>query len=128
MEQFLNLSWLVVALSLVCLWLPGGLVARTHRRTQLVALVMLIVILFPVVSVSDDLLAVQYAAEADFWLCRKHIVSSPNIISPPSEGLPQAFSTEISVTFTRHFMEDRRFTIAAVPCIEAIQNRPPPSA
>jgi hypothetical protein len=45
--------------------------AGATRRTQMVALAVLILILFPVISVTDDLQAIQNPAEVDSCLRRE---------------------------------------------------------
>ena len=69
-ELFFNLLWLAISVLMVGLWL-----LRTARGTndpvrhsigvQLVALALLIVILLPVVSLTDDLHATALLAESD---------------------------------------------------------------
>lgn len=70
MELFFNLLWVAVSLLMVGFWL-----LRTARATgdpvrhsigvQLVALALLIIILLPVVSLTDDLHATALLAECD---------------------------------------------------------------
>lgn len=70
MEAFFNLLWVAISLLMVGFWL-----ARTARGdddpvrhsigVQLIALALLIVILLPVVSLTDDLHASAMLAEAD---------------------------------------------------------------
>lgn len=66
MEIFLNIAWLVVSISLALLWkrCPHDIDGRSlhsDKRTQLIALALLIVILFPVVSMTDDVHAMSTA-------------------------------------------------------------------
>jgi len=82
MELFLNLVWLLMAVALVCLWLQGEARARTGCWRQVIAIGILIAIVFPVISMSDDLLAVQNAFEADSYPRRDHLVPSNN---PPGQ-------------------------------------------
>jgi len=64
MELVLNLAWALSAVVFFCIWLRHARHAGADRRTQLVALAVLILILFPVISVTDDLQAMQNPAEA----------------------------------------------------------------
>jgi hypothetical protein len=50
MELFLNLAWVLVTAAMAVLWLRFGLREGIDRRTQAVALVVLILILLPVFS------------------------------------------------------------------------------
>jgi hypothetical protein len=65
-EFFLNIAWLVVSISLAFLWkksLRGMSVHSRHpnKKAQLIALALLIVILLPVVSITDDMHAMPTA-------------------------------------------------------------------
>lgn len=84
MELFLNLAWLLLAGALLGLWLQREVRPETGRRRQLIAIAVLIAILFPVISVSDDLLTVQTAFEADNYQRRDHVVPSNNYPVPPA--------------------------------------------
>ena len=65
MELTLNLVWLVLAVLLVKHWLSHTARGRARTLTHIAALGMLILILFPVISVTDDLVAAQNPAELD---------------------------------------------------------------
>ena len=54
MEIILNLAWIFLAAVIMWLWLRYAPCEGASRRTQVAALAMLIVILFPVISVTDD--------------------------------------------------------------------------
>ncbi len=66
MELFLNLVWLALSLSLV-----GGYLAfapaplKSRKVTAIIALVLLIFVLLPVISMTDDLAAINNPAETD---------------------------------------------------------------
>lgn len=57
MELLLNVFWITFALLTVGLWWRDALAARTQRArlTQFVVLVCGLILLFPVISVTDDL-------------------------------------------------------------------------
>ncbi|HEV2462304.1 MAG TPA: hypothetical protein VGT04_00735 [Acidobacteriaceae bacterium] len=69
MELFFNLLWLAISALVVGIWLlrtaRGVDPVRHSIGVQLVALALLIVILLPVVSLTDDLHASQLLAETD---------------------------------------------------------------
>lgn len=129
MEFFLNLAGAFVALALVCLWLRWAPHAGVDRRTQLVALALLILILFPVISVTDDLQATQNPAELDSSVRRGHGVSSVHFIVPTAVTPPQPALAELSLGFLR-CAAPSNLLVPTVdhPGLAAIQNRPPPSA
>ena len=130
MELLLNLAGALVALALVCLWLRIA-PARENgakRSTQLVALALLILILFPVISVTDDLIAAQNPAETDSVQRRGHEVSSLHAasLSPalPCETFRMPFAVEWGPVAALEADRKLPQTSALAP----IENRPPPSA
>ncbi|MGA2673533.1 MAG: hypothetical protein ABSE99_09920 [Terracidiphilus sp.] len=129
MEFTLNLAWVVLAALMICLWLRIGPRRDTDRRLQLVALAVLLLILFPVISVTDDLLAVQNPAETDSCIRRDYAISSAHSIFPAVAALPQPFLAELSFSFLR-FAAPGHLPAPAVdhPGLAGIQNRPPPAA
>ena len=58
--------------TLLCLWFHVGRREQCDRHVSLVALAMLLVIMFPVISVSDDLWSVHNPAETDTCQRRNH--------------------------------------------------------
>jgi hypothetical protein len=129
MELILNLAWLALAAGILCLWLWLAPCVGASRQKQLVALAVLTVILFPVISITDDLLAAQNPAEADFNLRKDHEVSSAHSILPAVAALPQSCVAEFSFPFL-WFVAPGGPAIPAVdhPGLDAVQNRPPPAA
>jgi hypothetical protein len=133
MELALNLAWVLLATLMFCLWLQdtpriGSDRRIPDRRMQLMALAVLILILFPVISVTDDLLAAQNPAEADSCLRRDHVVSCAHSIFPAAAAPPQPALAELSFGFLR-FVAPRNFPAPIVdhPALTSIQNRPPPA-
>lgn len=129
-ELCLNLVWAALAVVIVCLWFRQRNGTGAERRMQWIALAVLIAILFPVISVSDDLLAVQNASETDGCLRRDHLVSSNLHPVMPTQATvpPQAFG-DVALGFLR-FVWIERLPPSRIdhPERAAIQNRPPPAA
>lgn len=131
MELLLNLSWLAVAGALVCLWFRSAGQDHPERRRQWIAMAVLIAILFPVISVSDDLLAVQNASETDNSYLRRDQVlpSGTHTIQPAHTFIAAAIFAGIALQFLRFvapsFLPATRPDRPEFTCIE---NRPPPSA
>jgi hypothetical protein len=127
-EILLNLAWAALALLMVCTWLRVE--DGTDRRRQIIAICVLIAILFPVISVSDDLMAVQTATETDTCQRRDHLVTPgayPN--APHSVALPASLFQGVTVA-TLGFAPLPILSAPTpdYPGIPAIQNRPPPAA
>jgi hypothetical protein len=129
MELILNLAGALVALTMVCLWLRWAPCAREDRKAQLVALGLLILILFPVISVTDDLLAAQNLAETDSLVRRDHVVSDLEQASPLTAEIPDPPQADLPFGFLR-FAAPGTLPVLAVnpPALAPIENRPPPTA
>jgi hypothetical protein len=132
-ELFLNLAWLAVALAMVCLWFcdrnRSHFEKQSDMRRQLVAIAVLVAILFPVISVSDDLLAIQNASEADNYLRRDHLVpSDAHPVQPVSCVVPPMLFAGLGMVFLR-FVAPGILPVQklAHPELAAIDNRPPPA-
>ncbi|MDR3727885.1 MAG: hypothetical protein P4K86_12670 [Terracidiphilus sp.] len=125
----LNLGWMLLGALLFCLWLRFGPHPGTDRRMQLVALAVLVMILFPVISMTDDVFAAQNPAEADCCLRRDHGFSAAHSIFPVAATLPQPVFAELSFGFLR-FAAPANYPAPAVdhPGLKTILNRPPPAA
>jgi hypothetical protein len=128
-ELILNLVGVLVALAMVCLWLRWAPHGGFDRKTQFVALALLILILFPVISVTDDLLAAQNPAETDSCVRRDHIVSgmhpAPPLITLPPEELLVAYHFGL-LRFAAPGA--RPVLMVSAPAMAPIENRPPPIA
>jgi hypothetical protein len=128
MELLLNFAWLLLALTMVSLWLRLSPRGTGDRRVQLVALGLLLFILLPAISMTDDLLAAQNAVEVDCCLRRDH------------EGAvhPGHFPVVAALTLVLGGLTYRvgRLVIARIPstmfgdppALAGIENRPPPAA
>jgi hypothetical protein len=130
MELFFNLAWLVVAGVLVTLWLRDNGRKHAERRGQVIAMAVLIAILFPVISVSDDLQAIQNASEADNYLRRDHLVpSNPSPVQPLLAVILPATSSGLGFGFLRFIAPSLLAVLEPEhPEIAGIENRPPPMA
>jgi hypothetical protein len=129
MELVLNLGWALSAVMFFCIWLRHSRQAGADRRTQLVALAVLVLILFPVISVTDDLQALQNPAEADCCLRRDHAVSNPHSIFPAAAALPLPVFAELSLGFLQLAAPGSLpAPVVDHPALASIQNRPPPVA
>jgi hypothetical protein len=128
MELVLNLTWAVLAALMLLLWMRFRPRTGVSRRVQLAALAVLLVILFPVISVSDDLQALHNPAEVDSCVRRHHVLASTHSILPPIIALIYPVIAELSMGAPRSAVS-REISLFAVnhPCLAAIENRPPPA-
>lgn len=128
MELLLNLVWALLAAIMIGSWRRSGSRTGANRCNQLVALAVLLLILFPVISVTDDLQALQNPAETD--CCQRR-----NYLHAPVH-LPLAAATLPLPEFSGLLSHIQRMTVPGLhrPRVEArpelvpICNRPPPTA
>jgi len=129
MELILNLAWSALAGAMGVLWLCFGLRHGASRRVQLVALTVLVLILFPVISVSDDIQAMQNPAEADCCVRRDHVVAGLHSILPPVVALFQSITTRLATGAVRiATISDHQNPMQDHPGLAVVANRPPPAA
>lgn len=134
MEFAFNLLWSVLAAVLIRLWLRQPQRQRSRRREQCLALVVCLWILFPVISLTDDLQAAQNPAEADsFTQCqrREHRSACPHSIVPIGTALPvlDFDYAGISHGYSRLAVPlPVRVPTRDNPAMASIENRPPPTA
>jgi len=129
MELVLNLAWVLMAALMICLWLRFAPCTGSNKQTQLVALAALILILFPVISVTDDLQAALNPAETDTCLRRSHACSTPHSIFPAVAALPPSLFAAHSFGMLRIAAPGSLHApLLEHPALAPIQNRPPPAA
>src|SRR5271157_3435211 len=63
MESFLNLCWVVLSAAALVVWVRQGKHARARQCPRLVALLCFLSLMFPVISVTDDLHPIAQAVE-----------------------------------------------------------------
>jgi hypothetical protein len=129
MELFLNLAWAGLSASMLCLWLRFAPRTESDRRIQFVALAMVILILLPVISMTDDLQAARNPAEIDTCLRRDHEWSSPHSLVPAVALLPLLLFASLDFRVRRVALPGRQAIVTPDnPFLTPIENRPPPVA
>jgi hypothetical protein len=127
MEPLFNIVWALVAMTSVCYWLKRGRRTPEGGHSSLVGLAMLVVILFPVISVSDDLWSLQNPAETDACQRRDHVVGGSQTHFPATAALPEPTRFELKFWFRRlDIPRSAELTATAKPAFWHIENRPPP--
>ncbi len=130
LELALNLVWVAASVTLVTVWLRAARHTRTPRRVQCFALLMAILLLLPVISISDDLAAAQYPAEADSALRRAadshlgHLVLHPASFALPEPSLNDYFPQFL---FSRLSLP-QSLAAPATGFAQQLHCRPPPQA
>jgi hypothetical protein len=90
MELALNLVWLFFAVSLLGFWHRQSRASGFSYLRELLAMVALVTILFPVVSVTDDLLVATNITETDPAVRRSLDGVPPHSIYPAGDAFPEA--------------------------------------
>ncbi len=129
MEFILNLVWATLAVLCAGLWMRHARRGGVSPRIQAVALLVLLVILFPVISVTDDLQTLQNPAELDCCARRHHASSCQHSISSAVATLPPPEIAELPFGLMQIALADGlRARAVEIPALASIQNRPPPVA
>ena len=129
MELALNLAWVLLSALMFLLCLRYTPRQSGDRRMQFVTLAVLLLILFPVISVTDDLQAIQNPAETDSCQRRDHGYPGPHSPLSPVAALPLPAVAELSFGFPRASAPGNSAApVIDHPALHPIQNRPPPTA
>jgi len=128
MELFLNSVWALLGVLLFALWLRMSPREKSGRTESLIALAMLVTLLFPVISVTDDLWAVQNPAESDTTIRRDLNHVAPQGIFPVA-ALPELAIAGPALRCVRS-IEPLLAVVSPTGCMlpGALDNRPPPAA
>jgi len=128
MELALNLVWVLLAVTVVRLWMRYAPRQGAGIGTQIAALAMLLVILFPVISVTDDLQAAQNPCEVETCMRRAHASTAPHSVLSGAALPPAVFADlpygDLGVTALQHPAVLR----VDNPSHAVVRNRPPPVA
>lgn len=129
MELALNFAWFVLAAVMFCVWWQLSPRWTSSSRQQLVALALVVIILLPVISVTDDLLAAQNPAEIDVCLRRGHDWLDAHMLIPMTPALVPALLASITpARLRRHSYQHIHIPDVREIVIASIENRPPPCA
>lgn len=96
---------------------------------QFVGLFMFIVILFPVISVTDDIWLIQSPAETKTFQSHDEHAASVHSVFPGMAALPDRAASQLSL-HPQRFGALFDFSLLAFdnPALDPLQNRPPPWA
>ena len=132
MEIILNIAWALCSLGLILLWVRGSRSNPVSRRTQIMALAMVVLLLLPVISLSDDLMAMQGPAETDTTSCLRRALHSGDLhpsFASACWAMPAPMFTELPVSgFSQDALEGYRWAAQPNSLPPALDSRPPPQA
>ncbi len=130
MEIVLNLAWVLCSCSLIGYWIRHRQANPRPVQMQLLALASVVLLLLPVISLSDDLIAMQGPAEADASVRR---VLQPGhdhpTVTPHFFAIPEAIA---SVVPAGGWTQDALLAFMPAPTLNfhtrTLGSRPPPQA
>lgn len=130
MEITLNLAWAACSLALVWFWMRSTAANPIPRRMQILALAMVVLLLLPVISLSDDLMAMQGPAETDSSMRRAlHPGEGHPSVVPVSFALPeQAFAALPWGGSSLVVVQNERLAPFVPVLTRSLDRRPPPQA
>jgi hypothetical protein len=128
MELALNLAWMVLVAFMSWLWICRSPREDESRWTQFVALAVIILMLFPVISMTDDLMAAQSLAETSSCQRKDHVCmdATPKPHAVLDLFLP-VFGALYPGSLTVALSDDLPTASAKTPAVGSIQTRPPPA-
>jgi hypothetical protein len=129
MELTLNLAWMVLVTFMLWLWIRRTPHENESRLTQFVALAVIILILFPVISMTDDLMAAQNLAETSSCQRKDHVCADA---TPTHHAVSDLFLPVFGMLYpgslTFALPDNHPSASAKTPAVASIQTRPPPAA
>jgi hypothetical protein len=130
MEIVLNIAWALCSLGLIWFWTRNTESDSVPRRTQILALAMVVLLLLPVISLSDDLMAMQGPAESDSCLRRAlHSDNTHPAAASTSFALPEQLVTVLSLSgYSQEVLEEFSPASPVTSLTRSLDSRPPPQA
>ena len=129
MEIILNIAWALFSTGLILFWIRDMRSHPERRGIQIVALAMVVLLLLPVISLSDDLMAMQGPAEAASSLLRAmHSDESHPSVVPATLAMPeQIVASPLVSAWSQEALQPQGVTTNASFFAAALDSRPPPS-
>ena len=130
MELALNLEWVALAALMCWLWVRHARREGPGRRVQFIALALVLVAMFVVITMYDDMAMAQNPAETRCFQQREDELGT-HVHAPlhPVAALIPIFSARPSFDSSHSAVLGNLLAPALkVPATSSIQNRPPPAA
>lgn len=130
MEIILNLAWALCSVTLAWLWIRNAESNPVPRHAQLLALAMVMLVLLPAISLSDDRMAMQGPAETDTCVRRAlHLDEGHPPVVPVSFAQPeQIFASLPWNGYAQMAIQTIRLAPAPPLLDRSLDRRPPPQA
>jgi hypothetical protein len=129
MELVLNLEWLALAIAMCWLWVRHARREGPGRSVQFVSLALILVIMFAVIPMYDDMAMAQNPAETRCFQREDDLGAHAHAALHPVMASTPTFASEFaSDTFRSAAPGGLPVPDMKVPVLSSIQNRPPPAA
>src|ERR1700722_3813221 len=130
MEITLNLAWALCSLALIWFWARSAASGGVPRGMQILALAMVVLLLLPVISLSDDLMAIQGPAETDTSMRRAlHPDEGHPSVVPVAFAMPERMFADLPLSGYRQVAVQVERLAPAPPILNrSLDRRPPPQA
>ena len=129
MELSLNLGWMAMAIAMCWLWVHHARREGQGRPAQFVSLALVLVMMFVVITMYDDMAMAQNPAETrcfqreDDLGAHAHAPLHPAVALAPTLALELPFNTLQSAVVGNMIIPT-----VDLPFLSSVQNRPPPAA
>jgi hypothetical protein len=129
MVWVLNLEWVVLATAMSWLWVRHARRKGPGRQMQFIALALILVNMFVVISMYDDMAMVQSPAETSCFAREDCSGARAHATLHPVANFPQPlFSEPTFETYYLGVVGNYPAPALQWPALGPIQNRPPPAA
>jgi len=129
MELVLNLEWMALATAMYWLWVRHARRESPGRRVQFIALALVLVTMFTVITMYDDMAMAQNPAETRCFQREDDLGAHAHAPLHPVADLTLLFFAKPSFDLPHSAVPGNLLAPAMeVPATSSIQNRPPPAA
>ena len=129
MVWVLNLEWVVLATAMSWLWARHARLKGPGRQVQFIALALILVNMFVVISMYDDMAMAQSPAETSCFAREDLSGARAHAMLHPAATFTQPLFSEPSFeAFYLGVVGNTPAPALRSPALRSIQNRPPPAA
>jgi hypothetical protein len=129
MELVLNLEWMALAIAMCWLWLRHARREGPGRSVQCVSLALVLVIMFSVIPMYDDMAMAQNPAETRCFQREDDLGAHAHAALHPAVASTPTLAADLALNVVRFTVPDSLLApTVKVPVLSSIQNRPPPAA
>jgi hypothetical protein len=129
MEMVLNLGWMAMAIAMCWLWVHHARREGQGRPAQFVSLALVLVMMFVVITMYDDMAMAQNPAETRCFQREDDLGAHAHAPLHPAVALAPTLAAELRFDTFRYAVVGRVLApTVELPFLSSIQNRPPPAA